>query len=273
MRIIRRVGAVAAAALVSIGVTSAPVWAAAPANDELAGAIPIAVGDHVTADTTEATTNDGDAALNTACGLPATKASVWYTYTPTADTGFAVDTSASSYSTGYMIFRGTPSTSSLITCGVGRSGAEAAHVGTTYTIAVVDYDGDGNPANGGNLVLDLEDAGPLPTLDVSVDPRATVDKSGVVWLTGAYTCSLANRIGFDFQLRENVGRFTVNGYAAVTDDNPCDGSTIPFKVAISGYDGKFAGGKASVLVSTDACGDAVCDNTFAEHTIQLTKGR
>lgn len=271
MRIISRVGAAAAAAFVSIGVTSAPVWAAVPANDELAGAIPIAIGGHITADTTEATTNDGDAALNRGCGLPATKASVWYTFTPTADTGFAVDTTASTYSAGFMIFEGTPSTNSEIGCGFGQEGGLAAHAGKTYTMVVVDLDGD--QVNGGNLVLDLEDTGPLPTLNVNVDPRATVDKSGVVWVTGTYTCSLANRIEFDFQLSETVGRFTVNGYAAVTDDSPCDGSTIPFKVAISGYDGKFAGGKASALVYTDACGDLVCDGKNTEHTIQLTKGR
>jgi hypothetical protein len=94
-----------------------------------------------------------------------------------------------------------------------------------------------------------------------------------VWLTGTYSCSLASRIGFDIQLSENVGRFTVNGYGSLNDENSCDGSAIPFKLPISGYDGKFAGGKATALVATDACGDAACDNTYFQQTIQLAKGR
>ena len=273
LRIVRRAAAVAAAAFLAIGVASAPVWAAAPANDELAGATHVALGDHITQDTTEATTSDAEAAFNQNCWLPVTKAMVWYTFTPTADTAFAVDTGASSYSAGYMLFEGTPSANSMITCGAGSSGAEAAHAGKTYTIAVVDWDGDGDQANGGNLVLDLVDRGPLPTLKVTLDPRANVDKSGAVWLTGTYSCSLASRIGFDIQLSENVGRFTVNGYGSLNDENSCDGSAIPFKLPISGYDGKFAGGKATALVATDACGDAACDNTYFQQTIQLAKGR
>ena len=271
MRIIRRVGAVAAAALVSIGVASSPVWAAAPANDELAGATPIAVGDHVTADSTEATTTQGDADLNKACGLPATNASVWYTFTPTADTGFGVDTTSSSYAAGFMIFEGTPGVNTEIGCGFGQEGGLAAHAGKTYTVVVVDLDGD--QVNGGTLELDLTNLGPLPKMTVTLDPRASVDKSGVVSLTGTYSCSLASRVGFDIQLSETVGRFTVNGFASVTDDNPCDGSTIRFTIPVSSYDGKFAGGKASALVSTDACGDSACDNTYSKQTIQLAKGR
>lgn len=270
-RIVRRALAVMAAALLSIGITSMPVWAAAPTNDELAGAIPIGLGEELTADTTEATTTAADATLNESCLLPSTKASVWYTFTPTADTGFAVDTTASSYGAGFMVFAGTPGPNTGIACGWGREGDLAAHAGTTYTIVVFDVDGD--QVNGGNLVLDLQDLGPLPTMKVTLDPRANVDKAGTVRLTGTYTCTLANRVGFDIQFSEAVGRFTVNGFGSANESGTCDGSSVPFTLAISGYDGKFAGGKATAVVATDACGDTVCDGSFSKQSVQLVKGR
>lgn len=270
-RIVRGTVAVAATALLTLGLSTAPSWAAAPANDELAGATPIALGDQIVQDTTQATTSDADTTANKSCGLPSTEASVWFTFTATADRGFAVDTTASSYGAAFMVFEGAPSATSEIGCGFGREDGLAAHAGKTYTIVVVDVDMD--QTNGGTLVLDLEDRGPLPSLEVTLDPKAGVDKTGAVRLSGTYSCTLASRIGFDIQLSEAVGRFTVNGFGSFNDDNPCDGSTIPFTLVVSGYDGKFAGGKAIALVSTDACGATVCDGGWSRQTIQLTKGR
>jgi len=170
-----------------------------------------------------------------------------------------------------MVFNGTPGPNTGMACGWGQEGDLAAHAGKTYTIVV--FDADGDQVNGGNLVLDLQDLGPLPSLKVTLDPRANVDKAGTVLLTGTYSCTRAHRIGFDIQLSEAVGRFTINGFASMTEDNPCDGSTIRFAIPATGYDGKFAGGKATALVSTDACGDTVCDGSWTQQTLQLVKGR
>jgi len=85
--------AMLAAALVPL--SSGPASAAPPGNDEPAGAVALHLGDRVEQDTTQATTNAGDDALNANCGAPATKASVWYTYSPGASRKVLMDTSDS----------------------------------------------------------------------------------------------------------------------------------------------------------------------------------
>src|SRR4249919_1053960 len=60
--------AVTAAGLMGVVGFGAPALAAAPANDEVGGAVALSLGDHVTLDTTEATTTADDTALNANCG-------------------------------------------------------------------------------------------------------------------------------------------------------------------------------------------------------------
>lgn len=249
-----------------------PASAAAPSNDEIAGAVPVDLGEHITLDTTEATTTPADVALDADCGAPQTKASVWYTYTATADGGVVLDMTASDYSGGFLVFQGTPSAGSLVACGPGVVGLGTS-AGTTYTVMVIDDDEDGNAANGGNLVLDVNAAPPPPTASVTVDPKAKVDKSGTAWLTGSYTCTNSDFVELDGELHQNVGRFTVNGYGGFFDEGTCDGASHSFSMSISGENGKFAGGKAASITFTYACGVFDCADGYAEQKIQLTKGR
>lgn len=256
--------------MLAAGTTAMPAWAAAPANDEYAGAVPVSIGDHITLDTTQATTTSADAALNANCGAPATKASVWYTYSAAADDGVVLDMSASDYSGGFLVFAGTPTADSLVTCGAEVLGFQVS-AGTTYAIMVVDDDLDGNSANGGNLVLDVIPGTPPPTL--TVDPRATVDKAGTVWVTGTYVCTRADFIDVEGDLRQRVGRGSVQGYGSVFDEGTCDGTVRPFTMGITAVSGKFAGGKAASITFAFACGDIMCAEGYIEQTIQLTKGR
>lgn len=265
------------AAVFSVGVVLAamaapPSWAAAPANDEVGGAVAVALGDHITQDTTQATTSAGDSALNGACGAPATDASVWYSYTSATDTGVVLDASASDYSAGFMVFAGTPSTSTLLECGPGTIGLNAS-AGVTYSVMVFDDQTDGNPAPGGNLVLDVASAPAPPTVEVTVDSRAKVDKAGVAWITGSYTCTDAGDIELDGELHQTVGRFRVNGYGFIYDQGTCDGSPHRFTMPITGDNGTFAGGKAASIVFSFACGTFSCTDGYAEQRVQLSKGR
>jgi len=249
-----------------------PASAAAPSNDEIAGAVAVTLGDHVVLDTTQATTTPDDAALNADCGAPATKASVWYSYTPSADGGVVLDMSASSYSGGFLVFEGTPTAGSLISCGPMTVGFGAT-AGTTYTIMVIDDDEDGNTANGGSLVLDVNAAPPPPIVDATVDPRATVDKTGTAWVTGSYSCTNSDFIELDGELHQNVGRFRINGYGFFYDEGTCNGTAHRFSMPITGDNGKFAGGKAATIVFSFGCGAFDCADGYAEQKLQLTKGR
>ena len=74
--------AVLGVALVPLGAGAAS--AEPPDNDDPGAPVLMKLGDRVEQDTSEATTSAADDALNVNCGAPATKASVWYTYSPGA---------------------------------------------------------------------------------------------------------------------------------------------------------------------------------------------
>ena len=267
-----RLLAAGAVAVLAAGMATSPAWAAAPANDEFAGAVAVDLGDQITLDTIEATTTAADADLNAECGAPETKASVWYTYTAAADGGVVLDVTSSDYSAGFLVFEGTPSVDSLIACGPGTIGIGTS-AGTTYTVMVIDDDEDGNTASGGNLVMDVQAAPPPPSVDVTVNPKGKVDKSGTAWVSGSYTCTDADYIELDGELHQSVGRFTVNGYGFVFDEGTCDGTAHDFTMGITGENGKFAGGKAASIVFTFACGAFDCADGYVEQKVQLSKGR
>jgi hypothetical protein len=260
------------AVVLALGSLVAPVFAAAPSNDEVGGAVPVALGDHVSLDTSGATTTADDATLNDMCGAPATDASVWYSFTATEDGGVVLDASASDYSAGFMVFEGTPSQDSMINCGPLTVGFGTS-AGTTYTVMVFDDQQDGNPANGGDLELDVDTAPPPPAVDMTIDSKAKVDKSGTAWVSGSYTCTDADNVEIDGELHQSVGRVTINGYGGIFDEGTCDGSAHPFSMPITGDNGKFAGGHAASVVFSYACGAFECADGYAEQTVHLSKGK
>ncbi|HET6166308.1 MAG TPA: hypothetical protein VFE07_05730, partial [Marmoricola sp.] len=256
-------GLAGAAVVLAFGSLAAPAFAAAPSNDEVGGAEALSLGEHVSLDTTGATTTADDATLNDACGAPATDASVWYTFTAADDGGVVLDASSSDYSAGFMVFEGAPSPDSLINCGPLTIGLGTS-AGTTYTVMVFDDQQDENGTSGGDLELDVNAAPPPPTVDMTVDPKATVDKSGTAWVTGSYTCTNGDNIEIDGELHQSVGRVTINGYGGLFDEGTCDGSPHAFSMGISGENGKFAGGRAASIVFSYACGSFDCADGYAE---------
>lgn len=260
------------AVVLALGSLTAPVFAAAPSNDEVGGAVALALGDHVSLDTSGATTTADDATLNDACGAPATDASVWYTFTAADDAGVVLDASASDYSAGFMVFEGAPSQDSLVNCGPLTVGFGTS-AGTTYTVMVFDDEQDGNPTTGGDLELDVNAAPPPPSVDMSVDSKAKVDKSGTAWVTGSYTCTDGDNIEIDGELHQSVGRVTINGWGFVFDEGTCDGSPHAFAMPITGDNGRFSGGHAASVMFSYACGAFECADGYAEQMIHLSKGK
>lgn len=267
---VRALAITAAGLLGTVGL-GAPALAAAPANDEVAGAVAVVLGEHVTQDTTEATTTAADADLNANCGAPVTNASVWYSYTPDADGGVIFDMSSSDYSGGFLVFEGTPTADSLVTCGQFTVGFFAA-AGTTYNVMVIDDDLDGTGLNGGNLVMDVTVAPPPPSLDITVYPKAKVTRDGTALITGTYSCTDAEFIEIDGQLTQQVGRLKINGWGFFYEEGTCDGTAHSFTMPISGDNGVFAGGKAASITFTFACGAFECAEGYVEQTVMLSKG-
>jgi hypothetical protein len=230
---------------------------AQPSNDTYGGRTVIpSVPFSATLDTTEATTDPDDTAMNLACGAPATDASVWYEITPATDAALIVDVSASSYSAGVIVATGSPGSFSFVTCGPLLVGFQAL-ASETYAILVFDDQQDGI-GNGGTLSILVDFAPPQPEVDVTVDRFAEFDSvTGSATLTGTVTCTgTAEFTEIFVTLRQVVGRFAITGLGFTSF--VCDGTTQPWSVEIFPDNGLFRGGRAAQFTSAVACGLISC---------------
>jgi hypothetical protein len=244
---------------------ASPASAAPPGNDEAAGAVVLHLGDRVVQDTSEATTTPQDAELNTNCGAPATNASVWYRYSPDADRMVLLDVTASDYSSGILVFAGSPTADALVTCGPGVV-ALPAQAGETYTIMVF----SDTAVNGGNLVLSLQTAPPPPRVHVSVATRGVAFRGGAARLHGTYTCTNSDFATVGGTLRQRAGRLKIQ--AAFNDEEiRCDGRRHHWSALAISPVGTYAPGPALAKVRIDACGTFVCRHDRTKRNIHLAR--
>lgn len=268
----RTLRAAVAASLVLMSVAAAPAFAAPPTNDVYAGAVEVTepLPFIYEQDTREATTDADDAAINTACGAPATDASVWFTYTPTADLPVVASVEKANYSAGLYIATGGPGDWQVLTCGAPGVVWDAV-AGVTYAILAFDFQEDGG-GNGGDLILVVDQAPPPPTVELTVDPIATFNaRTGEATITGTVMCDAAGQpvweSGLQVELSQRVGRFVIRGYGWAMLE--CDGASRPWSVVVTGDNGLFKGGKAASVSIAYACGEYLCSDQFVESTVQL----
>ncbi len=263
----RRMAIPSSAVLLFTFVLATPALAAAPGNDLYAGRTTIvALPFSETVDTTEATTDAEDAALNAQCGAPATDASIWYEFTATADLSVIVDVSASDYPAGVIVATGAPGSFVLETCGPGIVSFFALS-GQTYTILA--FDDTPDAVNGGSLSITVAEAPPPPSIDVTVDPIGSFNaQTGSATISGTVTCSSDALFAYiELELRQQVGRFVVTGYGFV--EVICDGTAQIWTAEISGATGLFKGGRAVSVTFALACGAVDCGFDFEEATVHL----
>lgn len=249
-------------------------WAAAPGNDLIAGATTATLGFSESLDTSEATTDADDAAVNTHCGAPATDASVWYAYTPASDGGAIVDVSSSSYSAGVIVATGSPGSLHLVTCGP-RAVAFTANANTTYYVLAFDDQLDG-AGNGGALRISLNETPPPPTIDVTVDPTGTVNaKTGSAAISGTISCLNAQFVDVQTTLQQRVGaRATITGFGGFfADASMCTGTPQPWTSEVLPQNGKFAGGKTASFTFSFGCGMFECAFGYVEQQVKLRGGK
>ncbi|WP_162907193.1 DUF6299 family protein [Allorhizocola rhizosphaerae] len=267
----RRLSWIATAGLTLVTVLVAtPAMAAPPANDTFAGAIAIpSLPFSTTLDTSEATTDADDAEANVPCQAPATEASVWYSYTPPADTAIVLDMSAADYEGGFLVMTGAPGSFEIVDCGPDAIAFEAV-AGTTYYILVID---DGSTSgSGGKLSFTAEAAAPPPVVTLTVNPTGAFNPAdGSATVGGTISC--VGEVEFSFiqaELMQKVGRGVVYGGDAF--EITCDGTTRTWSATIMPALGtKFAGGKAASFTFGVACGPIFCTEGFVETTIQLKR--
>jgi hypothetical protein len=247
-----------------------PVLAAAPTNDLYPGRTVIAgLPFSDTVDTTEATTDADDAEANVICEAPATDASVWYELTATADEFLVINVSASDYTAGVIVVTGSPGSFELVTCGPDAVILPTL-VGETYAILAFDDQFDGG-GNGGTLQISIDAAPPPPEIDVTVDPTGQFNaQTGSATVSGTVTCSGEADFAFvDVQLRQQVGRFVVDGFGSI--EVICDGTTQPWSVEVFPSNGLFKGGRAVALTFAVACGFIDCGTDFEEAIVRLRR--
>ena len=252
-----------AALAVPVLLSASPASAAPPSNDLIAGAVPVAPGFSATVDTTEATTDAEDAAVNQNCGAPATDASVWYSYTPRSDETIIVDVSNSTYSAGVIVASGAPGNLSLVSCGPG-SVAASLTAGTPYFILAFDDQWDGG-GNGGTLNLSVTLGPPAPKVDVIVDRVGLVNKRGSVSLRGVYICSDADVVSINGELTQGES----NGGFSFSISGRCDGKLHSWAAGVVGPNAKFTVGRSASMTFSFACGRFECADTYREQTVRL----
>lgn len=244
---------------------AAPASAEVPTNDTIAGAKTIdSVPFEDALDTTEATTDAEDAAINAPCGAPATNGSVWYKLTATA-AGYIVDVSQSNFSAGVIVATGTPGNLDIVTCGPVAVGFEATQGETYYVMAFSDTP----EVPGGQLSIAVSEASPPPTVSMTVDDIGKVNKDGVATISGTYTCDgEADFVLLSGALQQQLKDGSqVRGFFDVPDLK-C-GGTDTWSIDVTAEAGKFSRGLAATVATTVGCGQLGCNFYDALEVVRL----
>jgi hypothetical protein len=272
-RIVLKLLVALAFALSFVGAAEQAVLAAPPANDLRSGATPVTIGFSELLDTSEATTDADDAYLNTlGCNFPATDASVWYQFVGTGET-FRFEVFQSDYSASILIAGGNFNNPDSFGCGIG--GIDFATIsGKTYYMLVLDDQRDG-VGTGGMLNISISLAPPPPDLTVtlSVNRFGTVNtRTGVVTISGTYSCVNADSLTVSVRASQKVGPFFAFGYRDFQDEATCDGRLHTWSADIYPDPAlrKFVGGKAMTLTLAYSFGPyGFSDVSFAEQEVIL----
>jgi len=236
--------------------------AAPPGNDEPQGAVKLHVGERVVQNTTKATTTAEDEALNANCGAPATNASVWYKFHARVARKVVLDMTASSYSGGMLIFKGTPTAKSLVNCGPDAVPLVARASKTYYIMVISDTD-----VNGGKLVLTLKKAQP-PVVRVSVASQGVAFRGGAARIQGSYFCKNGDSgARLNSHLFQLAGRLKIQAHSG--QGLRCDATRHRWSARLVSPTGTYAPGHALATVRIIACGVFVCRHDIARRHIQL----
>jgi hypothetical protein len=257
--------AVVLAATVPLLVATAPAWASAPPNDDISSATVItSLPFHDVLDISQATF---DPSTDLSC--VAQPQTVWYEFTPASSERVAFDASQSNQDMNIGVFTGSPQALSPVGCGSSCCGGVIldATGGTTYWIM----------------------ASPIccvsvPTLDLwvylAVPPQATfhvtggtVDRAGNATITGTLDCTgtVPGGAGASGSVSQPLGRLSsVSANFATTI--PC-ARAQPWTALAQPTAGRFAGGPATVNVTSFVCNIAGCSTPTPTSTTAVVKLR
>jgi hypothetical protein len=226
------------------------IQVSAPANDDFDNATTIKTLPFTDSINTSGATSAPDDPTD--CYGP--YASVWYAFTPAADTQLQVDTSYSSYDTVVAVYTGTRGNLNLIACWDYPCFTLSAFAGETYYFRVTSWYG-----SGGNLVFSVDVAPPPFTVDLTLNETGVVNTKGVfrgvATISGVVTCSQPAIAEVAILARQRAGRLFITGsdYTYVY----CDGAT-PWEIQLYGDIGPFLPGPVSVRSIAQGCSYGGC---------------
>jgi hypothetical protein len=232
-------------------VPASAAFAAAPANDEEAAATEIGqVPFTETIDTTDASASGPRFCTN--------NASVFYSFTPTADMRIQIDTIGSDYDTTLAVY--TRDAAGRIVkksrqCDDDRfnlaSGLRLrAQAGLTYFFQVGTCCGNGGGGGGQLAVTVTEVTGEPLEFTLAVTSPGTFDPAtGIATISGTVTCNQRSIVGFEGLLRQlRDGMFVARGYASTY--TVCTPGTTPTWTGEVDTDTGVAFGSGSALFRT-----------------------
>lgn len=243
---------------------------AVAANDEIGGAFPLEFGVETAIDTSDTTFNA--ATDPTSCTTPSgetfdlTGFTAWWRFDNTSDLRLHVNASTFDFLAVVFVFDGS------VGDPVGCSAFPAEFsfdglAGHTYFVmvgSIID-----NFGGTGTLVI----AQGLNML-ITFNPVGTASTStGHATIGGTMTCDLQTEFTEVFgTLQQRVGRRTITGgFDAVV--GPCGPETAEWTAEAEGFNGKYAGGIATIRdAGMVACTEIVCDQVFAPTTSIKLRG-
>lgn len=176
---------------------------------------------------------------------------VWYSFTPSTDIRIQANTFGSDYDTTLSVYTGTRGDLTQIACNDDAAGSVQSSVvfdaAAGQTVFFMAGAFGGGP--GGNLVFTVQVAPPPLTIDLSINPVGSFDRTGKATIRGTVTCSESTFVNLFGDLRQEVGRFFIEGSFGTSF--ACNGET-PWQVTVSGFNGRFAGGPAKVSANAFA---------------------
>ncbi len=186
---------------------------------------------------------------------------VWYAFTPTANTRLEANTFGSNYDTTMSVYTGSRGALTQVTCNDDSNGSLQSRVrfdavaGTPYYFMVASF----YPVSPANLTFNLLQGPPplaiVPTLTqfASVDPT-----TGTATLSGFVNSSQQTFVTISGELKQMHGGSPITGFFSVF--LPCNAGMNPWSVQVQTvpalFHGRsaalFTGGKASVSANAEA---------------------
>jgi hypothetical protein len=193
---------------------------------------------------------------------------VWYSFTAGSDIHVDANTFGSDYDTTVSVYTGSRGSLTQIACNDDTGGVQSQVVfqatpGVTYFIMV----GAFASGPGGNLQLTVQETLP-PEISLSLDNTGFVDRQGVASISGSVSCNQPLGVNIGISLTQSVGRFVIQGFGGTFVN--CEPPSVPWRVSISGTNGRFAGGRAHVEADAFACNSAgFCTSDHKSADIRL----